>query len=163
MNDLTTWITGLMRENYDAVGFIPKPAIKFQYIKNSRYVLQRDEKGKRIGYLLHGKIQPGCSVVISQHCIQYEKRLRGYGEKAFRTLLERAQRTGASSIRLRCADDLPALLFWQSAGFKIVNVISGGKRRKRMIVCMVYRLNLPLLSGHNKAAEAYFDPPRPLI
>jgi len=149
MNDITTWITGLMRENYDAVGFIPEPSIKFQYIKNSRYVLQCDETGKRVGYLLHGKIQLARSCVVSQHCIQYEKRLKGYGEKAFHILLERAQRIGASSIQLRCADDLPALLFWQNVGFEIMNVVPGGKKRKRMIVCMVYHLSLPLFGSHN--------------
>jgi GNAT superfamily N-acetyltransferase len=142
---ITSWITGLMAENYDAVGFIPKTTVETRYIRRGWYVLQTDERGRKVGYLLHGRIQQGNPVVVSQHCIQYEKRLKGYGEKAFQVLKERAERGGASSIKLRCADDLPALLFWQSVGFEIINVTPGGQKRKRMIMSMTYPLSLPLL------------------
>lgn len=143
---ITSWIAGLMAENYEAIGFIPLPTLEAQYIAQQRYILQLDERGNRIGYLLHGTIHYGQPVVISQHCIQYDKRLRGYGEKAFTVLLDRASRGGASSIRLRCADDLPAVQFWQSCGFRAVRVVPGGERRHRMIAEMVYPLALPLFS-----------------
>lgn len=146
---ITDWITGLMAENYNAVGFIPKPTVEHRYIKYGRYVLQTDERGQKVGYLLHGKIQQGYPVVVSQHCIQYEKRLKGYGAQAFQILKERAERGGASSIKLRCADDLPAVLFWQSVGFEIVRVTPGGQTRKRMIVSMIYPLLLPLFHRAN--------------
>lgn len=142
-----SWIAGLMAENYDAIGFIPVSTIRDRYIAKHRFVLQLDERGRRVGYLLHGAIRYGRPVVISQHCIQYDKRLRGYGELAFKELLRRANLTGASSIRLRCADDLPALLFWQGIGFQVMRVVSGGEKRKRMIVEMVYPLALPLFAG----------------
>jgi GNAT superfamily N-acetyltransferase len=144
--DNITWITGLMAENYEAVGFIPNTTIRERYLNRNRYIIQYDEKGKRVGYILYGSIAYGKSLVISQHCIQYEKRLKGYGEKAFQELVQRAQRLGASSIRLRCADDLPALQFWQSVGFQIIKVVPGGISRNRMIVEMVYPLNLPLFT-----------------
>lgn len=139
-----SWIAGLMAENYDAIGFIPLGTIKSRYIAKQRYVLQLDERGRRVGYLLHGSIKYGQPVVISQHCIQYDKRLRGYGEQAFQELLKRANLAGASSIQLRCADDLPALMFWQSVGFRIVRIVPGGEKRHRMIAVMIYPLALPL-------------------
>ena len=105
------WICGLMSENYDAVGFIPEPTVANRYIRNQQYVLQADERGKVIGYLLHGPVRQGEMVVVSQHCIDIEKRLRGYGEKTFQEFLNRCIRVGASSIHLRVANDLDAVSF----------------------------------------------------
>ncbi len=98
--DIASWISGLMRENYEAVSFIP----------------------------------------------EYEKRMRGYGEIAFRVLLDRCRRGGASSIHLRCAEDLPSVLFWQSCGFRISGVVDQNNQRKRLIVEMNYPLELPLFA-----------------
>lgn len=143
---IESWIAGLMAENYDAIGFIPLGTIRDRYITKQRFILQLDERGRRVGYLLHGTIRYGQPVVISQHCIQYDSRLRGYGEQAFQELLKRANLAGASSIQLRCADDLPALMFWQSVGFRIVRIVPGGEKRRRMIVEMAYPLALPLFT-----------------
>lgn len=142
----TSWITGLMAENYEAVGFIPNTTVRDRYINHNRYIIQYDERGHRVGYILHGAIIYGKPLVVSQHCIQHEKRLKGYGEQAVRELIQRAQQAGATSIKLRCADDLPALQFWQSVGFQVIKVIPGGAKRDRMIVKMVYPLSLPLLN-----------------
>lgn len=87
-----------MAENTDALGFIPNTTLKARYVAKSRYVLQTDERGRPVGYLLYGALRYGQAVCISQACIQYEKRLRGYGEKAFFELLRRSRLAGASSI-----------------------------------------------------------------
>ena len=141
-----SWIAGLMRENYEAVGFIPEPTIMHRYMRLGRFVLQTNERGNPCGYLLHGAIQCGRSLSITQHCIQYESRLHGYGESAIATIVLRAERAGVSAITLRCATDLDALMFWQSQGFAIRNIAPGGKQRQREIACMVRLLMLPLLS-----------------
>ena len=133
-----------MRENYDAVGFIPEPTVRDRYIRRELYLLQKDSRGNRIGYLLHGPIEPGKPVVVSQHCIQYEKRMLGYGRSTFKELLKRCRQGGASSIHLRCADDLPAVQFWQTCGFQVSKVTPGGQKRHRMIIEMNMLLNLPL-------------------
>lgn len=133
-----------MREDYDALGFVPENTVRDRYISQNRYVLQYDERGRRVGYILCGAIKMGQAVSITQHCIQYEKRLKGYGEQAFRVLLDRCQRGGASSIHVRCADDLPSVQFWQSCGFVVRAVVPGGQARQRMIVVMDYPLELPL-------------------
>jgi hypothetical protein len=141
------WIAGLMAENYEALGFIPDTTLRDRYIARHRYILQSDERGRPVGYLLHGALNYGQSVVISQACIQYEKQMRGYGEAAFSELLHRAKWAGASSIHLRCADGLPASKFWQSLGFQILGVEPGGATRNRLIIKMAYPLLLPLFTA----------------
>lgn len=153
--DTANWIAGLMRTDYPAVGFIPEPTIEDRYIKRGRYILQTDERGRRIGYLLHGVIRYGCPVVISQVMIDYDHRLSGHGESVVSELIRRANVGGASSIKLRCAADLPAVQFWQANGFRIVGVETGGERRGRTIIRFVRFLILPLF---NLAENGDFRP-----
>ena len=133
-----------MRENYEAVGFIPQTTVANRYVAENQYILQNDERGRAVGYLLHGKLEYAKHVVVSQHCIQYEKRLRGYGQEAFREFLHRCEVAQVSSIHLRVAQDLPAVEFWQSCGFVPVSLVPGGKSRNRSIVVMRMGLCLPL-------------------
>ena len=142
--DPTTWITGLMRENYDAVGFIPEPTIRYRYVGQGQYVLQTDERGRRLGYLLHGPLAPGGVCVVTQHVIEADRRLHGYGEAAWQMLLERCRRAGVDTIRLRCASDLPSLEFWRAQGFFVYGSVPGGTHRRREIVKMAYDCGLPL-------------------
>jgi hypothetical protein len=135
-----------MGHNTDALGFIPKPTVQHRYIAHHRYVLQTDEHGHPVGYLLHGAIRRGAAVVISQHCIEVDARRKHYGIVAFQQFLSRCQRAGASSIHLRVADDLPAVEFWRSCGFQTKAIVPGGERRGRMIVEMSLPLDLPLFS-----------------
>ena len=144
-----TWIAGLMRENYEAVGFIPDTTIKSCYLANGQYILQTDERGIRVGYLLHGVMLSGRPVVISQHCIQYEKRLRGYGEVAVKKLIDRCISNGVTSIKLRCAEDLPALFFWQSLGFSVTGIVNQNNRSNRLIGDIDMPLDLPMFKGRD--------------
>lgn len=144
MTDTASWIAGLMRANSDALGFVPLPTLEHQYIQAGRYILQRDERGCRVGYLLHGAARAGCPLVITQHCIDGDHRLHGYGDVALRTLIQRATQAGASSIRLRCALDNESLAFWQAEGFVLADIIPGGQARQRQIVRLWLPLDLPL-------------------
>lgn len=139
MDDLA-FIVGLMRKNTDALGFIPITSIKTNYIDKGRYVLQTDRRGRKVGYLLHGTIKAGKPVVITQHVIEYDKRLQGFGWDAFRQFVKRCATFQASLISLKCGSDLPAVQFWQSCGFMTTNIILGGIRRKRII----FEMQLPL-------------------
>lgn len=143
-SDNANWICGLMAENYEALGFIPSPSVKHRYVGKNQYILQTDERGRRIGYLLHGPIKYGQAVTITQHCIQYEKRLAGYGRLTFLELKRRCEIIGCSSIRLRVAEDLQSVNFWKSVGFVPVDISPGGRSRNRMIISMIYYLELPL-------------------
>lgn len=141
-----------MRENYDAVGFIPEPTVALQYVAQGRYVLQADEAGRRVGYLLHGAPQTGRALHISQHCIDYDRRRNGYGQAALRELIDRAERAGASAITARVATDLEALAFWQSQGFRVRDVVPGGQKRQREIARIWLPLALPLLDHEQEAS-----------
>lgn len=138
-SDDVGWIAGLMRENYEAVGFIPYRGIE-KYIHTGRYILQSNEVGKSVGYLLHGKLSPGGIVVVSQHCIDMDKRMKGYGEKAFLTLLERARVNNCRAIKVRCAADLPSNDFWLEMGLKVTRVMNPNNQRHRQINVMVLDL-----------------------
>jgi len=138
------WIIGLMRENYEAVGFIPASTVEQRYIAQGRAIIQADERGRKVGYLLHGALRYAAPLSVAQHCIQTDSRLRGYGETAVRTLIERAEQAGVSAITVRCADDLPSVDFWRGQGFQTRCIIPGGTSRQRSIVCMVLPLAVPL-------------------
>lgn len=140
MTDHLSWIVGLMRQNYDAVGFIPATTVQSRYIAAERYVFQTDESGKPVGYLLHGAIRPGRILVVSQHCIDPDKRLHGYGENAFKTLVERARIANCRGIKLHCAADLESNAFWQAMNLQLVSVKTPENKRHRSV--NVYMLDL---------------------
>lgn len=131
MNTLD-FIVGLMRENYDALGFIPQGTIETRYIAKNRYLLI-----PKRGYLLHGV---GLDWCISQACIDYDFRSRGYGFDMVDQLIERAKQHNARRIVLRCADELEANTFWQACGFELVRTYQPANKRKREI--NLYELTL---------------------
>ncbi len=139
MND-ADFIISLMKTETDALGFIPAPAIRSRWIPKSRYIIQRDRRGRRRGYLLHGPARPGRELFVNQVCIEYDHRLRGYAYLAVRELFNRASAAECSSINLRCAANLSANWFWLAVGFRLVNIIRGGQRRGNSIC--VYRIDL---------------------
>lgn len=150
-----------MRENYEAVGFIPQTTVANRYVAENQYILQNDERGRAVGYLLYGKLAYAKPVVVSQHCIQYEKRMRGYGQLAFREFLRRCEIAQVSSIHLRVAQDLPAVEFWQSCGFVPAHVVPGGESRNRSIVVMRLALALPFIAllSNNRLQRTGGDSP----
>lgn len=153
MNDDLSWIIGLMRQNRESVGFIPDTTVSEQYIKNGRYSMQRDECGHNVGYLLHGKPVACGLLVVSQHCIDMEKRLRGYGEQAFQNLLERARIANCRGIKLRCAEGLESNGFWQAQGLELVSVQHPDTTRHRGINVYLLDLWKPLWVMENEQQE----------
>jgi hypothetical protein len=139
MDDLS-WITGLMRHNYDAVGFIPDSTVRDRYIDRGRYVIQTNERGQAVGYLLHGLPTPGGILTVAQHVIEDDKRLRGFGREAFEELLERARTGNCRAIKVRCGADLPSNDFWREMGLELVNVQQRDNKRQRAINVMLLDL-----------------------
>jgi ribosomal protein S18 acetylase RimI-like enzyme len=133
MMDDVNFILGLMRENTDALGFIPASTIESRYVAGAQYLLQANIYGKHVGYLLHGKPAPGGVLTIAQAVIDYDFRNRGHGEDVVTRLIERAQIANCRAIKLRCADDLTANGFWQAQGFELVNTLEVANRRQRLI------------------------------
>ena len=141
----TSWIAGLMSKNTDALGFLPFAAID-RYVMSGQYVMQTDQHGNNIGYLLHGKPTPGSILTVAQHCIEEDKRFRGYGRDTFQELLSRAERANCRAIKVRCAADLPSNAFWLEMGFQIVRIDHRANRRNRDINVMLLDL-WPTLFG----------------
>lgn len=139
MTNDDAFITGLMRQNYEALGFIPSPTVKSQYLAQGRYLVQT-RNGKPVGYLLHGAPAPGSILTIAQHVIEYDWREKGYGMDVYRRLLDRAENANCRAIRLKCAEDLPSNAFWQAAGFEHIAVLTPDNKRQRTI--NVYELPL---------------------
>lgn len=131
--DPAAFITGLMRQNTDALGFIPETAIQRRFVPKGHYVLQQNRQAKPIGYLLHGPVNNFRILHVHQTCIELDRRNRGFGQQAVATLIERATQHNARLILLKCATDLDAIHFWRSCGFLQTHVSTGGTRRKRQL------------------------------
>ena len=132
--DPTAFICGLMRKNTDALGFIPETAIQRRFVPAGNYVIQHNRHGKAIGYLVHGPVDAFRILHVHQTCIELDRRNRGFGQAAVKTLIERATRHQARRILLKCAADLEAIPFWISTGFLPTHVATGGRRRQRKLV-----------------------------
>lgn len=139
MTDDVAFIVGLMRDNYEAVGFLPETAIIERYA-SMQAIIQTDMRGNRVGYLLHGKPTPGGLLTVAQHVIEFDVRQLGHGHDAVATLIDRANQANCRAIVLRCAEELPSNLFWQSCGFIKTSVQYPHNKRKRAI--NVYTLDL---------------------
>jgi hypothetical protein len=85
----------------------------------------------------------GGIVRIPQACIQYDARRRKYGEALVSWLV--AALPGADEIRLRCAADLEANVFWRDMGFVCTATVKGGARRGRLINAWLLDLGAALM------------------
>lgn len=150
MND-SSLIISLMKQNTDALGFIPAPAIKHRFVKGGHYRIIRGRAGRRIGYLLLSPLRHKTPLQIHQACIDYDWRRRHFAAAALRQLLAQAIESHVPYIHLRCALDLDANAFWHAMGFKLLEIQEGGLRRDRLIC--IY--SLPLQPPNPPAA----DPP----
>lgn len=132
-------VAGMMKQNYDAVGFIPTTRIEL-YERSGQIILQNDLRGRAAGYLIYGTALPGKPLSVYQTCIDHDRRLLGFGETAVHALIERATVRNCSAIKLRCADDLAANAFWLSLGFEHTNTLHPGNKRNRAINVYVLQL-----------------------
>ncbi len=117
----------LQRANRESVGGLPQPAIEERLARGTLVLgVLNDEP---MGYLMWDYRRG--DVRIPQACIQYDARRRKYGEAMVAWLVQRYP--DANEVRLRCAADLEANLFWQDMGFVCSGVLKGGSRRGRLV------------------------------
>jgi hypothetical protein len=121
------------------VGGLPRPAIDERLGRST--VVLGVLNGDPMGYLMWD--YRGGSVRIPQACIQYDARRRKYGEALVAWLV--AAHPAATEIRLRCAADLEANVFWRDMGFACTATVKGGARRGRLINAWLMDLGLALL------------------
>jgi hypothetical protein len=104
------YVMALQRANRESVGGLPGPALR-----------ERIAKRAALLGLLNGD---------PQACIQYDARRRAYGAALVGAALLDFD---GEEIRVRCAADLEANLFWRDLGFTCTATTPGGKRRGRTL------------------------------
>ena len=127
------FVVALGRIERRALSIIPAPSIKHRMIDPGFYVIIRDGRGHRRGFLLHGPPRWGKPLHIYQTCVETDYRLRGFAAQAVAEIARRGLQAGATEINLRCAADLPAMLFWRECGFTFRQWHVGGNQRQRVI------------------------------
>ena len=118
------YVVSLQKQNSEALGFLPRVALA-EKIDLGHIWLAR-ENGEPAGYLHHGSLKAP-EVRIFQAAIQYDARRRQHGMSLVTNLLNRATRSGASGVSLRCLDFLDANDFWTAAGFKLIGREQGAR------------------------------------
>lgn len=131
MDDIE-YIIGLMKENSDALGFIPKAGIS-RYIESGRYIIQTNDFGVKTGYILHGKPTTQGWLTIAQAVIDVDFRENGFGVDVVRQLEARVRNISGAGILLRCAENLPSNEFWQHMGYTLYKTSHPENTRKRAI------------------------------
>lgn len=121
----------LAKSNTDALGFIP--SCRYEQAEMNGTIFHQVEGGEWVGFLLVGAFPPGGICHIWQECIEKGARNYGSGRRLVERLVAECRRRYVQEIRLRCADDLPANLFWESCGFAKIATTNGGQRRRRKI------------------------------
>ena len=132
-----SYVMALQRANRESVGGLPKPAIEERAVRSTLALGLLN--GEPCGYLMFD-LRDGV-MRIPQACIQYDARRRKYGEALVAWLLKHYP---ADEIRLRCAADVEANLFWRDMGFTCTGVVRGGSRRGRLINCWTMWLDARL-------------------
>jgi len=133
------YVMALQRSNRESVGGLPRPAIDERLARST--VVLGVLNGDPMGYLMWD--YSGGIVRIPQACIQYDARRRKYGVALVSWLL--AAHPYASEIRLRCAADLEANVFWRDMGFICTATVAGGSRRGRLINAWLLDLGSALM------------------
>jgi hypothetical protein len=121
------YVMALQRANRESVGGLPGPALRERIAK--RAALLGLLNGDPCGYILRD-VGRDRVLRIPQACIQYDARRRAYGAALVGAALLDFD---GEEIRVRCAADLEANLFWRDLGFTCTATTPGGKRRGRTL------------------------------
>jgi hypothetical protein len=121
------YMMALQRSNRESVGGLPLPALAERVERAAAFIGLVN--GDPISYIL-------CDVRggvfrIPQACVQYDARRREFGQQLVSAAF--SFYSPFAEVRLRCAADLEANLFWRAMGFECVGVVPGGARRGRLI------------------------------
>jgi hypothetical protein len=129
IDDDLKYMMSLQRANRESIGGLPAPALQERINRGAAFLgLINDDP---VSYLLCDHRRD--ILRIPQACVQYDARRREYGQQLVSAAL--TYYSPFTEIRLRCAADLEANMFWRALGFQCVGVIRGGTRRGRLINC----------------------------
>ena len=133
LNEDARLIINLMRDEADKLGFIPIPSLLKLINEADSLIWQRDDHGHKIGYLIHSAPKYRSTLHVHLTVVEIDKRRRKHATRAVAQLINKAYKCESPEIRLRCAADLQANLFWQELGFKLIATIPNTTKNQRLI------------------------------
>mgnify|MGYP005820115773 CR=1 FL=1 len=139
-----TYIDHLQKQNYEDLAFYPLSTL--EKALDARQVLTCRDNDELAGYLWHGAVKPFRDIRIFQACVDYDSRKRHLGWGMVSELIEIAKSVNATGIKLRCASNSDANIFWSMIGFYCTNVTKGGIYRQRDINHWRTDIQTPLLT-----------------
>lgn len=120
----------LQKENSNSIGFIQKTVWE-DYVwggKRNFIVLICEANNDSVGYVL---ITPGINsyryAKIQQIAVRNDARRLHYGTALIDVCRQFCEKFGRLGFTLRCREDLPSNLFWQSLGFEKYDTWEKGK------------------------------------
>jgi len=123
-----------MHKTTDHLGFIPRTTIAQRFVDQDLFIIQRNRRGRVIGYILHGRVNQEGTLYVHQAHVNLELRNRGYANRAAKILISRAIKAHARNILLRSTSDLQAVAFWRSYGFQPLAITASGATRRTTII-----------------------------
>ena len=133
---LRKFVESEQNKNRDALGFLPREAIA-TYTQHGQ-IIPATENGQLVSYCVFFDGQPGTrprrdpyTVRIYQLCTDYDARRLQHATQLVNRLYDHATANRFERIRLWCADDLPANVFWRTLGFEFKGTRLGGAKRDR--------------------------------
>ena len=137
------YIARLMKDNSDALGFMPEAGIR-RHVAGGCYLVASDHCGRPVGFLMHTPLKRGRLVRVSMQCVEKCQRSKGYGSRLWQAFAEQAADAQCLGITLKCAADLAANAFWVAQGLELVVVQHRENRRARAVNVYYLGLRPPL-------------------
>lgn len=138
-NALLAYAVELQNANRWQLGFLP--TVTFAKALEERRLRFQEHGSQIAGYLLHGRPKTSRVVHVYQAVVETDARRLKAATAMVKSLIADCQAASVATISLRCAEDLDAMEFWQSLGFRPVRYeLPTSKTNRRLI-----RLELDIL------------------
>jgi ribosomal protein S18 acetylase RimI-like enzyme len=144
-NDLP-WLCWLHARNSEALGFIPRRGMEIAIDANR--VLLAQLNGEPAAYILHGVVRNFRPVTIFQACVQYDARRQWIGIQLIDELCKELRDAQVPRVDVKFRDGHDATEFWLNAGFTLIELFLGGRKRAKPIWHCERNLVLPNGCGY---------------
>lgn len=98
------------------IGWIPRAAYDVRHVLGELLVLYNNED--LVGFVMMSKVNYLQELRCLQVWVRRDARMILHGRKLIDTLTQIGKQRGATLLRLWCAEDLAANIFWQQIGFQ---------------------------------------------